>query len=356
MKKIGTILTAVLLTVTLTACNSSKNTNESTTATSSQTAKTRTIKDMAKTKVTLPTKVNKVINLWPANTQVQMLLSGTDQLAGTTAVNKQLPWATLVFPDLKKVPDFTQASGGDINTEEMLNKKPDVVMSSDENQIKTIRDAGMNGVYVNFRDFDGLKATVRKTGEVLGGDAPAKADQFVKYFDEKLADVADRTKDVKNKPKVYEIQGDTPLGTDGKDSIATQWIEAAGGINAMAEVTDENMTNVTMEEILNAKPDVFILGTQNAAKIKKQIMNDEDWKSIPAVANDQVYANPIDTFLWSRYSCEEALQVLWTAKILHPDEFKDLDMQKEVQDFYKEFYNFDLTDAQAKKMLAGQNP
>ncbi|MDM8212423.1 ABC transporter substrate-binding protein [Enterococcus hirae] len=358
-KKIGLVLGAALLALSITGCSSSTSKSSSSAAdssTSSKKAATRKVKDMAGTEVTLPKKVDKVINLWSANNQVQMLLSGTDQLAGTTEINKQLPWATLVFPKLKDIPSYSPKSGGAINAEEILKADPSVVIASDENQIKTVRDAGATAAFVNFRDFKGLKETVTKTGEILGGAAPKKADKFVTYFDKNLSYVQDKLKGVTDKPKVYEIQGTSPLGTDGKTSIATEWIEAAGGENAMSDVTDQNMTNVTMEQVLQAKPDVIILGTQNAAKIKDQIENDPDWQSVPAVANKKIYTNPIGTFLWSRYSCEEALQVLWVAQLLHPDQFKDLDMKKEVQKFYKDFYDFDLTEEQAQKMLDGQNP
>ena len=35
--------------------------------------------------------------------------------------------------------------------------------------------------------------------------------------------------------------------------------------------------------------------------------------------------------------------LLWMAKQHHPDLFADIDLDKTVADFYKEFYNLDLT-------------
>ena len=44
------------------------------------------------------------------------------------------------------------------------------------------------------------------------------------------------------------------------------------------------------------------------------------------------------------------------AKILHPEEFADLDMVKEVQEFYETFYDYPLTAEQAQKILMREAP
>jgi iron complex transport system substrate-binding protein len=117
-----------------------------------------------------------------------------------------------------------------------------------------------------------------------------------------------------------------------------------------------------MEEVLKADPDYIIIGTQNAVgsqnadPIAEKIKSAPEWSTVKAVKEGRVYTNPVGTFLWARYSCEEALQVLWVAKLLHPDKFKDIDLTKQVRDFYKKFYDFDLSNADAERMLAGRDP
>lgn len=48
--------------------------------------------------------------------------------------------------------------------------------------------------------------------------------------------------------------------------------------------------------------------------------------------------------------------VMWMAKQLHPDKFKDLDMTKEVKQFYSKFFKYNLTDEETKKILDHLNP
>ena len=48
---------------------------------------------------------------------------------------------------------------------------------------------------------------------------------------------------------------------------------------------------------------------------------------------------------WDRFGPEEALQIQWAAKTLHPDRFKDIDMRAEARNFYKVFFHYALSDA-----------
>lgn len=45
--------------------------------------------------------------------------------------------------------------------------------------------------------------------------------------------------------------------------------------------------------------------------------------------------------------------VLWAAKLAYPELFKDWNMVKTTQDFYKEFFEWQLDQATVEKMLQG---
>ena len=53
---------------------------------------------------------------------------------------------------------------------------------------------------------------------------------------------------------------------------------------------------------------------------------------------------------------EEALQILWAAKMLNPDVFADLDLEAKVKDFYAKYYGYELSDDEAAKILANEEP
>ena len=47
---------------------------------------------------------------------------------------------------------------------------------------------------------------------------------------------------------------------------------------------------------------------------------------------------------------------MWAAKTLHPDKFADVDMVKEVREFYSTFFGYQLSDDDAQRILDGNPP
>ena len=80
------------------------------------------------------------------------------------------------------------------------------------------------------------------------------------------------------------------------------------------------------------------------------ITNNDAWAGITAVKNDEIYVGPNGVFYWDS-SSERVLNILWLAKVLHPDLFQDLDLEAEVREYYSTFYGYDLTDEQARDLL-----
>ena len=48
--------------------------------------------------------------------------------------------------------------------------------------------------------------------------------------------------------------------------------------------------------------------------------------------------------------------MLWSAKTLHPDKFTDVDLVKETREFYATYYGYNLTEDEAKLIIAGDAP
>ena len=117
-----------------------------------------------------------------------------------------------------------------------------------------------------------------------------------------------------------------------------------------------NQLELTMEEIVKLEPDVIIIGSNNANEAVKKLKEDKVWATLKAVKAGKVYANPMGTFPWDRYSAEEALQILWAAQKFNPEVFKDLNMVEKTRDFYKRFLSYDLSEEDAKRILNAENP
>lgn len=320
-------------------------------------AQAKIITDVDGNKIDIPDRVERVADLWHANNQIVLLLGGADKLVATTTTIAANPWYAEVYPNIKNVPVLT--NGETIQVEELLSQKPEAVLLSKKSMLTEVNQAGLKGVRVSFQDFDGLKKTVRITAEVLGDKAPAVAESYIKELEDNIQFVESRIKDVKEaqRPTVLHItKGTDLLMIDGGKSMIGEWIKMAGGKSVLPD--EANMVTVTMESIVEANPDVIIIGSsgnKTQAAIEK-IKSDPSWQSISAVKNNRVYANPTGTFPWDRYSAEEALQILWAAQLFHPERFADVDMITKTQDFYRKYYNYNLSKENAQQILKGLPP
>jgi iron complex transport system substrate-binding protein len=248
-----------------------------------------------------------------------------------------------------------------INIEELVKTKPDIaIVSVGDKNVDKISEVHIPVVQLNFTDFNGLKSCFQLTGDILGGDAKQRAQQYDDYLDSKLKMVTDVTSKIPqaDRPKVLHLTSLSPNIADGGNTIIDAWIQAAGGVNAAAEEPG-SFKEVSMEQILQWNPEVIILGTGNTglgAKNADLLKTDPRWQEVKAVKNGRVYVNPNGAFMWDRYGAEEALEIQWAAKTLNPDNFTNLDMNQVTQDFYKMFLNYNLTDDETNRILTGKNP
>lgn len=349
MKHKTALLTGILglLSIGLlaTGCSHSQNTKQAT-----SNSATRTVNDMSGTKVKVPKKVNRVADLWHANNQVVMLLGGQNKLVATTQMIKTQPWFKTVYPGIQKVK--APFSGDTMQIEALMKTKPDVVISSDPEQIKQARNAKIPAVNAMYQNFAGLRRSVNLTADILGGSAPSIAKSYQQDLTHNLEVVSSRLKGVSSRPKVLHIVNPTNLNVvDGKHTIVDEWIRAAGGQNALSQ--KGNIISVTTEKLAKSNPDVIIVGSTTSSQALKSMKKDPVLSKLSAVKQGHVYGNPQGTFPWDRYSAEEALQILWAAQKLHPAQFKHLNMTRKTQDFYQKYYHYHLTAKQAHLILSG---
>lgn len=314
-----------------------------------------TVTDMAGRKVTLPAHIARVGTNYPAVNEILFLLGGMDKLVANDQGEATASHLfTDMYPRLKKIPEPFTAASPDVNVESLLRTHPDVVFLTPGNPlIAKMRSIGVPVVVLSvFNDPKQLEAGVRLVADVLGGDAPARAQRFARYYDGNVKRAADGTAKVApaDRPKVY-YTANGPYSTEGKGSIVTTWITEGGGRNIAADngvSAPPTFTTVTMEKILSWNPDYIVCRDPSA---RRQILGDPRWRTVAAVRNKRVYANPLGVFVWSVRSGESALQPLWAAKTLHPGLFPHLDMRAEVRNFYRTFYSYTPTDRQITDIL-----
>lgn len=325
---------------------------------------TQTITDDSGHKVVVPTQINAIGDAWPAHLEVLAMLGAGSKVVSYVNVDSpaRRPWLALVNPQMyKATPAFTKT---DVNDEEMLKHKPDVVFSIITPRMRTkLNELGISNVQLTFTNFKELEQTFDLTAKILGPAAQTKAEQFNHYLDTKLKEIRSYTNTLsdKQKPRVLHVVHFNPLTIDGGHSLIDAWIKAAGGKN-VAEAVHGSLKVTSKEQLLAWNPDVIIFGATAFAdpKTRKQqiakLAKDPMWANVNAVKNHRLYINPNGAFLWDRYGAETALQIQWAAKLLHPEHFKNINMVNVTRSFYHKFLNYDLSATQLNEILHGLPP
>lgn len=318
-------------------------------------AEFRDVKDITGDVVKVPAKVEKIATLWYANNQIILMLGGADKIVATTDLIKNNKWFSHVYPKISSIPNGV--NGKDLQVEELIKLSPDIVIAADKKNKEELTKNGFTVLYPSFTNHADMKKSVSIMAEVIGGDAPKIAEKFNEYFDGNLKRVLSKTDKItaSDRPKVLHIaDGKNLFKVDGTNTIIDEWIRVAGGQNAVQKAG--NMLEINAEEIPNMNPDVIIIGRAKAPEILQKIYENPIYAGTKAVKNKRVYVNPTGVFSWDRYGTEGALQILWAAKILHPEIFKNINIAAETKKFYKEFLHYELSDDEVNYILNGLDP
>lgn len=316
-------------------------------------AMARDVTDMAGTTQPVPDHPARIADLWFAHNELVLMLGGAGQVVMTVDRPQARPWMYTVFPALFQA---RAVNGPQVNAEALLQDRVDLVFVPDATAtIAAFRGVGVPTLVASFRDVDGLLRVVDMTATALGTpQAHDTATRYRQMMMQTVNDVRDRLAHVTAaaRPRVLHVQSLHPLRVDGAESIVDEWITLAGGRNAATGVSG-NMKPVSIEQVAAWDPDVIILGPDSG---QPDAGMQATWQHLRAVRAGHVHQNPSGVFTWDRYGSELPLQIRWAAKTLHPELFTDLDPVAMTRDFYRIWFHYGLSTAQAQQILAAQPP
>ncbi|MGI4858265.1 MAG: ABC transporter substrate-binding protein [Janthinobacterium lividum] len=296
----------------------------------------------------------RIADAWYAHNAVLMMLGAADHVVATVARPDALPWMFHVAPDLARAQHI---DGATMNAETLLRAQADVVfVTSGDPSAAALRRAGLDVVPVGFTDFASMLRCIDLSAATLGTPlARQRAQAYRAYLDAALAEQDARTATVPlaQRPRVLHVASIEPLKIDGADTIVDQWIRTAGGRNAATGLKG-NLQPVSIEQVLAWAPDIIILAS-NAGQLATS-RQAALWNSLDAVRRHRIYRNPAGVFPWDRYGPELALQLSWAAGVVSGKPLPEADMVRRTRDFYARFFAYDLSPADARRMLAGLPP
>lgn len=318
-----------------------------------------TITDMANRTVTVPVPIQKVVSTRASVTNLIYMIAPDKLVAiNTEWSDEELKYIPDQYKDLPAVGAWNGKK--DASYEEFMAVHPDVVIqdiATDGSDIGVVDERQKNFAdipivaTVDSVEMDKMGESITFLGKLLGAEDKANA---LNDFKDKYLDIAKNTasKIPNNEKKtVYFARNENGLNTAGPDSPHTQLISLVGGINVadVPGVKDKDFS-VSIEQVVKWNPDVIITIDKD---FYNKVYDDPTWASINAVKNHQVYLSPSAPAKWFDMppGVNNIIGIAWTAKVIYPDKYSDIDLVDATTEFYKHFYHYDLSDDEAKDIL-----
>ena len=364
LRGIGTSLSALAL-LTLTACGAggpATSSGSGSVPATSQSGATHVVDDELG-QITVPAESKRIATTAPAYTTAVLLLGGADKLVALEDNYGKNEWIKGKYPQLANLP--VVFSGNEVNMEELTKQDPDLVIYASrygENNLKQLQDLGIatvsspKGSDKQGNKIDQLRARQVYLGEVIGG---VQLDKAKKYSEEYLAirsEIEAKTASIPEteRPTVVQLSGaGDSLQANNGSAIGQELITLAGGVNAGAGATGESkgpsgQTKIDPEQLLSWNPELLLV---DSTKIRDSIKSDPVLSGLKAVQNNNIIVIPNGAMAWAYNGPEEYLNMYFFAKAVHPELFKDVDMEARTKAFYKEYFGFDLTDDDVKHLF-----
>jgi iron complex transport system substrate-binding protein len=247
-------------------------------------------------------------------------------------------------PNLQNAPSI-QATNNDPNVEEIIKLNPDAIFTMANNRVNTLEKTGKPVIVLKWNNETDAKQLMSLLGEVYDKQDAAK--RYLQYFDETVEKINKTSENIPKKDRKTALYLSVKSMT-APLKIVDWWIGKAGGIS-VSNSTDADAP-IGSEQINAWNPDVIIVSSPDEIET---LLNDDRYASVNAVKNKEVYATPMGIHDWSRCGIETPLMVMWAAKTFYPDYFKELNLNLEVKNFYKEFGGEEITNDQVEEIMSG---
>jgi len=318
----------------------------------------RQIEDSAGRRVAVPAPVQRVFPAGPP-AAIWLYTLAPEALLGWPRANRPEEIAFLL-PGVGDRPEVGRLTGrgNTANLETVLALRPDLIVDtgSVRQTFVELADRVQQQTGIPYALIDGaleaVPAGYRLLGELMG--RPERAEALARYAEDTLRQVRERVAGVPRErhPRVYYARGPHGLETGLDGSINVEMFEAMG-IQLVSTRMPGGLARVSVEQVLNWDPEVIITIDQTFAQSAAQ---SPLWRNVSAVKNGRVHLSPKLPFGWVDFppSVNRLPGLWWIGAKVFPERFRE-NLGEVARDFYRRFYQVELSAAQVQRVLAGRD-
>jgi len=217
-----------------------------------------------------------------------------------------------------------------IDEENLRRARPDLIISQDTCEVCSAYTSHVSKaleildkkpiIYpLNPHDIKGILDSIENVAKRI--DLEEKGKKLTQSLQKRIDFI--KSKNFDNRPRVLALEWLDPFFTSGH--WIPEMIEIAGGKNEISS-KGEQSRRMKIDEIIQSDPDIIILMPcgfdveRIVSEYKKILQNNQDWKKIRAVRQQQVFAVDANSY-FSKPSLRTVTGIEILAKIIHPEVF-----------------------------------
>lgn len=232
----------------------------------------------------------RIISLAPSNTEIAFALGLGDRIVGVTTYCN--------YPEEAKTKEKV---GGfsDVDMEKIAALQPDLVLASDIHKkevVPALEKLGISVLIIRPGSIEQIFKDIQMVGQVTG--QTSQATSLVTSLQKRVEAVTAKTAGLSadQKPRVFYVTWHDPIYTAGGDTIISDLIKRAGGVNLADDLS--GYATMTLETVIDRNPQVIIvmssMGDQNTSF--NYIKTEPRLQATEALKNDRVYIIDSDIF------------------------------------------------------------
>jgi iron complex transport system substrate-binding protein len=309
---------------------------------------TRTIVDSLGRTVEIPKEVTRIVSLNVITTEIICVLGAKDKIVGVCEwIKRGTGYGELVVRMNPELQDYPSPGGGPkpVNVEEIYALEPDVVLVSGvgTDWVDDLEEFGIPVIAAEFETVATVMDDIQLVAEIVGKEK--EGEELVSYLEGYISFVQERVADVSPEDQVavaYVSLRDGVYSAYGNGTFQDGQMTTAGGINIAADLTavgeQSHMLTLSPEQFIVADPQVIVTHHGTSAA---EVLKDETITGIDAITNKKVYTLP--EWAWDFGSLRTIFCIEWLGTKLYPDEFRDIDIDAEAEEFFQHVYNISYT-------------
>jgi iron complex transport system substrate-binding protein len=265
----------------------------------------------------------------------------------------------LLDPGFGDKPHFEQ----DAAPEQIAPLHPDAIVLKSymaQNLGEPLEKLGFPVVYVDLETPDQFFRDIESLGLLFGN--PSRAQEINRYYRDHLERISAALDGLEetDKPDTLVLQYITSGEESAFEVPPASWMQTlqvvtGGGNPIWTDVAETGgWTVVNLEQIAAWDADkIFVIAFRaDPDALVEELKADLKWQAMRAVKDGELYAFPADLYGWDLADPRWILGMTWTATVLHPDRFKDVDLTQEIYDFYAQMYGMDKAAVEASVLPA----